>query len=398
MQLGIDRLLSEVALRRELAGKKLSLVAHPASVTSGLVHTLNALKGTELNVVSAFGPQHGIKGDKQDNMIETEDAPDPEFGIPVYSLYGKVRRPTDASMQGFDVCLFDIQDVGTRIYTFLTTLRYMMEACAKHGKALWVLDRPNPAGRPIEGTLLRPGWESFVGAGAFPMRHGLTMGECALWFKENLKLNLELKVVEMKGYEPEKNMGWPTQLAWVNPSPNAASVNMARAYPGTVMLEGTTLSEARGTTKPLEMVGASDINILKVLKRMESFATDWMGGAKIRPCYFEPTFHKHEKKLNEGFQIHTDHPSYNHHQFKPYRLISLFFKAVRLEYPDYQIWRNFPYEYEFERLAIDVINGGPQLREWVDDKTATAGDFERILQPDEKGWEGGSKRFHLYHP
>lgn len=396
MQLGIDRLLSEVALRRELEGKKISLVAHPASTTSSLVHSLNALKAAGVNVVSAFGPQHGVKGDKQDNMMETMDELDPEFGIPVFSLYGTVRRPTDESMGTFDVCLFDIQDVGTRIYTFLTTLRYMMEACAKHGKTLWVLDRPNPAGRPVEGSLLRPGWESFVGAGPCPMRHGLTLGECALWFKAHLKLNLDLKIVEMKGYDPERTSGWPSQLAWVNPSPNAASVNMARAYPGTVMLEGTTLSEARGTTKPLEMVGASDIRILKVLKRMESFAPEWMGGAKIRPCYFEPTFHKHERKLCEGFQVHTDHPSYNHSQFKPYRLISLFFKAVRLEYPAYEIWRNFPYEYEFDRLAIDVINGGPQLREWVDDVSATAADFERILVPDEAAWTASSKAFHLY--
>ncbi|MBX3032828.1 MAG: DUF1343 domain-containing protein [Bdellovibrionaceae bacterium] len=397
MKFGLDRLLTEDSFKKELEGKRLSLVAHPASVTSDLRHSVDALFAAGYNLVSAFGPQHGLRGEKQDNMIETDDFVDPQYRIPVFSLYGKSRRPTDEAMATFDVCLFDLQDVGTRIYTFLTTLRYMMEACARHGKTLWILDRPNPAGRPVEGSLLRPGWESFVGAGPFPMRHGLTLGECALWFRDHLKLNLDLRVIEMTGYAPEKGpgYGWPAELSWVNPSPNAASVNMARCFPGTVMLEGTHLSEARGTTKPLEMAGASDISIMKILKRMESLASEWMRGALIRPCYFEPTFHKHQKQLCEGFQIHTDHPSYRHEEFRPYRLFALFFKALRLESPDYPIWRDFPYEYETERLAIDLINGGPQLREWVDDRSSTAADFEKILQPDESAWRESS-RHHLY--
>ncbi|MBX2988601.1 MAG: DUF1343 domain-containing protein [Bdellovibrionaceae bacterium] len=397
MKFGLDRLLTEDSFKKELEGKRLSLVAHPASVTSDLRHSVDALFAAGYNLVSAFGPQHGLRGEKQDNMIETDDFVDPQYRIPVFSLYGKSRRPTDEAMATFDVCLFDLQDVGTRIYTFLTTLRYMMEACARHGKTLWILDRPNPAGRPVEGSLLRPGWESFVGAGPFPMRHGLTLGECALWFRDHLKLNLDLRVIEMTGYAPEKGpgYGWPAELSWVNPSPNAASVNMARCFPGTVMLEGTHLSEARGTTKPLEMAGASDISIMKILKRMESLASEWMRGALIRPCYFEPTFHKHQKQLCEGFQIHTDHPSYRHEEFRPYRLFALFFKALRLESPDYPIWRDFPYEYETERLAIDLINGGPQLREWVDDRSSTAADFEKILQPDESAWRESS-RPHLY--
>lgn len=398
MKLGIDRLLTDASLRKELGARRLSLVAHPASVTSQLMHSLNALKKAEFNVVSAFGPQHGLRGEKQDNMIETDDFVDGEFGIPVFSLYGKSRRPTDEAMKTFDVCLFDLQDVGTRIYTFLTTLRYMMEACAKHRKALWVLDRPNPAGRPVEGSLLRAGWESFVGAGPFPMRHGMTLGECARWFQKYLKLDLELKIVAMEGYDPEAApyYGWPDALSWVNPSPNAASPHMPKTFPGTVMLEGTHLSEARGTTRPLEMLGASDIDILKILKRMESIAPQWMKGAILRPCYFEPTFHKHQKTLCQGFQIHVDHPGYRHHEFKPYRLVSLFFKALRLEKPDYAIWRNFPYEYETDRLAIDLINGGPQMREWVDDRAAKAEDFEKILVPDEKAWSEAMGEFLLY--
>lgn len=398
MRLGIDRLLTEKNLRDELGKRRLSLVAHPASVTSSLEHSMNALRREGFNVTSAFGPQHGLRGEKQDNMVESDDFHDAESGVPVFSLYGKSRRPTDAAMATFDVCLFDLQDVGTRIYTFLTTLRYMMEACARHKKTLWVLDRPNPAGRSVEGSLLQSGWESFVGAGPFPMRHGMTLGECALWFKDDLNLDLDLKVVEMKDYRMDAGpfYGWPAELSWVNPSPNAASPHMAKAFPGSVMIEGTHLSEARGTTKPLEMMGAPDIDILKVLKRMESFAPDWMKGAKIRPCYFEPTFHKHAKSLCQGFQIHTDHPSYQHEVFKPYRLVSLFFKAIRLEQPGYEIWRNFPYEYEVDRLAIDLINGGPTMREWVDNKSATAADFEKLLAVDEQVWLQTSKKFHLY--
>lgn len=396
--LGLDRLLNESELKKELTGRRLSLVAHPASVTASLTHSINALRDAGFKMTSAFGPQHGLRGEKQDNMVESDDFRDGETGVPVFSLYGKVRRPTDEAMATFDVCLFDLQDVGTRIYTFLTTLRYMMEACAQHKKALWILDRPNPAGRPIEGSLLREGWTSFVGAGPFPMRHGMTLGECALWFQDHLKLDLDLKVVEMKGYDPSSApfYGWPSRQSWVNPSPNAASVHMAKIFPGTVMLEGTHLSEGRGTTKPLEIVGAPDIDILKILKRMDSLAPQWMAGAKIRPCYFEPTFHKHQKTLCQGFQVHTDHPTYDHQAFKPYRLFALFFKALRLEKPDYQIWRDFPYEYEFERLAIDLINGSPLLREWVDDRGAQVADFEKILAADEKTWAEQSRAFWIY--
>lgn len=398
MKFGVDRLLDEASLKNELKGRRLSLVAHPASVTAKLDHSLAALLGAGYRVESAFGPQHGLRGEKQDNMSESDDFRDPQFGIPVFSLYGTSRRPSDQAMSTFDICLFDLQDVGTRIYTFLTTLRYLMEACAKHRKALWVLDRPNPAGRPIEGSLLRPGWESFVGAGPFPMRHGLTMGECALWFRDHLRLDLELKVIEMTGYSPGMGpgFGWPMERSWVNPSPNAASLAMARCFPGTVMIEGTHLSEARGTTKPLEMLGAPDIDADKVLARMRALAPEWLKGTVLRPCFFEPTFHKHAKTLCRGFQIHVDHPGYDHAAFRPYRLVALFFKALRLEQPGYEIWRNFPYEYEFDRLAIDLINGGPELREWVDDPKAPVADFEKMLSRDEAAWAEQSRPFHLY--
>ncbi len=270
MKFGIDRLLDEPSLRRELQGKRVALLAHPASVTTDLTHSLDALAAAGVKLTAAFGPQHGLRGDKQDNMVESPTFNDPALGIPVFSLYGEVRRPTDEMMQPFDVLLVDLQDLGCRIYTFITTLRYVLEAAAKHGKSVWVLDRPNPAGRPIEGLRLRAGWESFVGAGPLPMRHGLTLGELAHWFVRTLKLNVDYRVIEMQGWQPDSapGYGWPLgERTWVNPSPNAPNLWMARAYAGTVMLEGTTLSEGRGTTRPLELFGAPDIDANKVLDR-----------------------------------------------------------------------------------------------------------------------------------
>src|SRR3546814_109149 len=257
MKFGIDRLLADPGLRAPLKGKRVALLAHPASVTANLIHSLDALAACDdLNITAAFGPQHGLRGDKQDNMMESPDYTDPVHGIPVFSLYGEVRRPTGQSMGTFDVLLVDLQDLGCRIYTFITTLLYVLEAAADHGKEVWVLDRPNPAGRPVEGLVLRSGWESFVGAGPMPMRHGLTLGELGLWFVERMKRDVAYRVIEMDGYKPDAppGYGWPLEeRIWINPSPNAPNLTMARAYAGTVMLEGTTLSEGRGTTRPLEL-------------------------------------------------------------------------------------------------------------------------------------------------
>src|ERR1700712_5717885 len=208
MKFGLDRLLSDPALRQPLEGKRIALLAHPASVTRELTHALDALAATPgLKLTAAFGPQHGLRGDKQDNMMESPDFTDPALGVPVFSLYGEVRRPTDVMMDSFDVILVDLQDLGCRIYTFITTLLYVLEAAAKHGKSVWVLDRPNPAGRPVEGLRLRPGWESFVGAGPLPMRHGLTLGELGLWFIDSLKLDVDYRIVEMEGWAPDAAPG-----------------------------------------------------------------------------------------------------------------------------------------------------------------------------------------------
>lgn len=398
MKFGIDRLLADPTLRQPLDGKRVALVAHPASVTEDLTHSLDALIAAGINVSSAFGPQHGLKGDKQDNMVETEDEVDPVYGIPVFSLYGQVRRPSGQMMSTADVFLFDLQDLGCRIYTFVTTLLYLLEAASGTGKEVWVLDRPNPAGRPVEGTLLVPGQESFVGAGPMPMRHGLTLGEMGAWFIAENDLDVQYRVITMEGWEPEgPGFGWPESRVWINPSPNAANVNMARAYAGTVMLEGATLSEARGTTRPLEVLfGAPDLDAKAVQAEMERFAPDWLAGCSIRECWFTPTFHKHAGQLCNGLMIHAEGRFYGHAAFRPWRLQALAFKAIRRLYPDYDLWRDFPYEYEFERLAIDVINGGPALREWVDDPAATAADLDTLASADEAVWREASRPFLLY--
>lgn len=401
MKFGIDHLIADPALRAPLKGKRVALVAHPASVTQDLTHSLDALAACgDINLTAAFGPQHGLRGDKQDNMVESPDFNDPVHGIPVFSLYGQVRRPTGQSMGTFDVVLVDLQDLGCRIYTFITTLLYMLEAAAEHKKSVWVLDRPNPVGRPVEGLRLRSGWESFVGAGPMPMRHGLTLGELGLWFVKTKKLDVDYRIVEMQNWHPDDGpgYGWPLGArTWVNPSPNAPNLWMARAYAGTVMLEGTTLSEGRGTTRPLELFGAPDIDARKVIAEMHRLAPQWLRGCTLRDCWFEPTFHKHVGQLCNGIQIHTEDPrAYDHHHFKPWRIQALAFKAIRNIHHAYPLWRDFAYEYELGKLAIDVINGGPLLREWVDDRSATPNDLDTLTNPDEQSWVAERQPFLRY--
>ena len=400
IKFGIDRLMEEPVLRAPLHSKRVALLAHPASVTADLTHSLDAVAALDdIKLSAAFGPQHGLRGDKQDNMVESPDFNDPVHNIPVFSLYGEVRRPTAAMMDSFDVLLVDLQDLGCRIYTFVTTLRYVLEAAAEHGKSVWVLDRPNPVGRPVEGLRLRPGWESFVGAGALPMRHGLTIGELGHWFVRTLRLDVDYQVVTMQDWNAASapGFGWPLgERTWINPSPNAPNLWMARAYAGTVMLEGTTLSEGRGTTRPLELFGAPDIDARALIEKMYALAPHWSHGCRLRECWFEPTFHKHAGKLCAGVQIHVEDAAYDHEAFHPWRLQALAFKALRALQPDYPIWRDFPYEYERDRLAIDVINGSQLLRQWVDSANATPRDLDELTQPDEAAWLEERKEFLLY--
>ena len=399
MKLGIEVLLANKQLKAELAVNRVALLAHPASVDHNLIHSVDALFNAGIKLSAVFGPQHGMKGDKQDNMIESKDELDPSYGIPVYSLYGESRRLSETMLSNFDLILIDLQDIGGRIYTFITTILYILEECGAHQKQVWILDRPNPAGRPIDGLTLITGQESFVGAGPMPMRHGMTIGELSRWFIDHYSLGVECRVVEMQDYHPEHGpgYGWPIgELAWVNPSPNAASLNMARCYSGTVLIEGTELSEGRGTTRPLEIMGAPDIDAGKVLKAMSDLAPEWLKGCILRECYFEPTFHKHSGRLCHGLQIHTDVEAYNHHQFKSFRIVALFLKAVRNLYPEYNIWRDFHYEYEKDSLAIDVINGGPLVRQWIDNSDASREDLAKRLESDTYSWLEQRERFLVY--
>ena len=400
MKFGLERLREDPTLRKPLAGRRIALLAHPASVTRDLTHSLDALATLpHIKLTAAFGPQHGLRGDKQDNMVESPDFNDPIHGIPVFSLYGEVRRPTAAMMDSFDVLLVDLQDLGCRIYTFITTLRYVLEEAARAKKSVWILDRPNPAGRPVEGLRLRAGWESFVGAGPLPMRHGLTMGELAKWFVDTLKIDVDYRVIKLQGWQPDEapGFGWPLGArTWINPSPNAPNLSMARCYAGTVMLEGTTLSEGRGTTRPLELFGASDIDAYKLIAEMRALAPQWLQGCRLRACWFEPTFHKHAGKLCAGVQIHVDDDAYHHEKFKPWRVQALAFKALRRLQPDYDLWRDFLYEYERDRLAIDLINGSELLRNWVDDSNGTPSDLDAITKPDEGAWRNERGDILLY--
>ena len=369
-------------------------------VALGFEHALDALVEKLGKAVSAaFGPQHGMRGDKQYNMQESPTYRDSRHGIPVFSLYGDVRRPTKEMLDSFDVLLFDLQDVGWRGYTWVGSLLYMLEACAATGKAVWVLDRPNPAGRMVEGKNLVKGEESFVGVVPIPQRHGLTIGELARYMVDHFALDVPLEVIEIEGYSPEAapGFGLPDDAVWINPSPAITNINCVRCFTGTVLLEGTTLSEGRGTTTPLEVVGAPDLPIDRVLAQMRSMAPEFCDGCYLRPCFFEPFFDKHTGKLCTGVHIHASFPGYVPHRFRPYRLISALFKALRVVAPDFDLWRDFDYEYEpRHRHPIDVINGGPSLREWVDDPRASIGDWDRTLRIDEDAWIEERRQYLLY--
>ena len=400
MKFGIDRLLDEPALRAPLEGRRVALLAHPASVTQDLTHSLDALAACGgITLSAAFGPQHGLRGDKQDNMVESPDYDDPVHGIPVFSLYGEVRRP-DRPDDGH-VRHPARRSAGSGLPHL--HLHHHAALRARGGGAARQIGvgarSPQSRRRPVEGLTLRPGWESFVGAGALPMRHGLTLGELGSWFIDTLGLDVDYRVIEMEGWQPDEGpgFGWPLgERAWINPSPNAPNLWMARAYAGTVMLEGTTLSEGRGTTRPLELFGAPDLDARRVIAEMHAVAPQWLHGCMLRDCWFEPTFHLHVGALCNGVQIHTEGPAYDHAAFKPWRIQALAFKAIRRLWPDYDLWRDFAYEYEHDKLAIDLINGSPLLRSWVDDSEAAPGDLDALAAADEQAWAEERRRFLVY--
>lgn len=394
MNLGIEVLTQNKKLLSSFNQKAVSLLAHPASVTKDLKHSIDILFDSGLKLSSAFGPQHGMKGEKQYNMEESPDYKDPKYQIPVFSLYGDVRRPTDKMMQSFDTLLIDLQDVGCRIFTYITTVAYMLEACAEYNKSVWILDRPNPAGRPVEGSILRPGWESFVGVAPIMLRHGLTMGEFARWYKSYKQLDLDLNVVKMQDYNIIQSP-WPSDIPWVNPSPNIPKPHTCPSYAGTVTLEGTHLSEGRGTTVPLEVLGAPDLPVDKVLSTLYDRFEDWTQGCLLRPCYFQPTFNKFQGELCEGIQIHVDTPKYDPNKFKSYRLMAGLFKSIKQHW-HHELWNQFHYEYEKQRSPIDLIAGGVEYREWIDNEDSEPQDLDQFLKQEEQQWLEQRQPFLLY--
>jgi uncharacterized protein YbbC (DUF1343 family) len=357
VQPGIIVLLNR---RRDLIrAARVGAVVHPASVLPDLRHTADALaECRDFTLVSLLGPQHGARGEKQDNMVESEFYRDPDIGLPVHSLYGESRRPTEEMLEDIEVLLFDLQDVGTRVYTFIYTMAYCMEACARYGKRMIVLDRPNPVnGRMVQGNLLNPEFKSFVGLYPIPMRHGMTTGELALLFNTEFGIHCDLTVVEMDGWRRDY---WfdQTGLPWIQPSPNLPALDSAIVYPGTVLVEGTCLSEGRGTTRPFELIGAPFIESRKYAAHLNTLN---LPGVWFRPAYFQPTFQKWAGIMCGGVQIHVR----DREIFEPYLTGIAVISAARALYPESFKWRNPPYEYEYEKLPIEILCGGKTIPELI---------------------------------
>ncbi len=357
VQTGLDQLVASEA--RPLRGRRCGLLAHPASVDRRLRHAvplLHALLGADLRAL--FGPQHGLRGETQDNMIEWEGYRDRETGLPVFSLYGVHRRPTPRMLDQLDVLVVDLQDVGARYYTFVWTLLLCVEACAEQGVAVHVLDRPNPIGGAVEGNVLDPAYASFVGLAPVPMRHGLTLGELGRWLVAHRGLDVEYTVTPVARWRRDALFG-ATGLPWVLPSPNLPTPRTALVYPGGCLLEGTTLSEGRGTTRPFEIVGAPGIDPAALVAALDAHA---LPGCVLRPLHFQPTFQKHAGRLCGGVQVHVTDPA----AFRPVRTYVALLVAIRRLWPECFGWKRPPYEYEHEKLPIDILAGGPDLRRAVE--------------------------------
>lgn len=377
MKLGLEVLLeSHLQL---LDGARVGLIVNPASISSRFDHAADLFhEHQRINLTALFGPQHGIRGETQDNMIEWQTFRDKQTGLPAYSLYGETRKPTHEMLADVDALVFDVQDVGTRIYTFIYTMALAMEAARACSKRFIVLDRPNPInGIDMEGNVHESEFRSFVGMYPIPMRHAMTAGELALMFNSEFGIGCELDVIKMEGW---RRAMWfeDTRLPWVLPSPNIPTIDTAAVYPGLVMIEGTTVSEGRGTTKPFEIIGAPYIEPRALIERL---AEDHLPGAVFRPVHFEPTFHKFKGELCGGIQIHVT----NRQAFKPVITGVAITSAVYHLYPGEFSWKQPPYEYVHDKLPFDVINGSASVREMIE-----AGVTTREI---EESWRAGLDQF-----
>jgi len=378
VQTGIETLIHERP--QMLRGRPLGLLANPASVdprfnaSSSLIHHHFP---DQLRVL--FGPQHGYFAEKQDNMVPSGDFIDPAFNIPVFSLYGKTRMPTERMFEQIDTLIIDLQDVGTRVYTFISTMALSMEAAVTDGKQIVVLDRPNPlGGNAVEGNPLEPGYASFVGMYPIPMRHGLTIGEMALLLNNHFGIGCDLTVVPMKGWRRDM-LFQDTGLPWIAPSPNLPTPTSALVYPGQVLWEGTNVSEGRGTTKPFEIFGAPFLDTVGLKRRLSS---QDFPGVHLRSLAFEPTSNKWAGQLCHGFQLHILEPR----RYRPYIVTLTMLSAVASLHPEEFQWKPPPYEYEFEKLPFDLITGDPGVRKAVEAMVPRE-DMEAAWQDDLKTFE-----------
>jgi len=363
VRVGLEILLQE---RKSLVrGARIGAVVNSASIQPNLQHTADALfHERTFHLVSLFGPQHGVRGEKQDNMIESDFFRDPDTELPVHSLYGASRWPTEEMLRDIDVLVFDLQDVGTRVYTFIYTMAYCMEACAKSGKPMIVLDRPNPVnGVQVEGNLLKPEFRSFVGRYPIPMRHGMTVGELARMFNREFEIGCDLTAIPMEGWTRSQ---WfdETDLPWIMPSPNLPTLDSATVYPGMVLIEGTTLSEGRGTTRPFEFIGAPYVSGRSLAATLNERN---LKGVLFRPVHFEPTFQKWAGQLCEGVQVHVT----EREDFEPYLTGIICIAAVRELYPDRFAWLEPPYEYEYDKMPIEILSGGKDIPRLIESRAGT---------------------------
>ena len=383
---GLERLLAGAG--SHLKPLSLGLIIHPASVTRDFQLSVDTLLQEGFSIKALFGPQHGARGEKQDNMIESGHYADPYTGLPVHSLYSNVRKPTPEMLSGLDAIVFDLQDVGVRVYTFIWTMLLAMEACAEIGIRFIVLDRPNPIGGiQREGAVLRKDFESFVGLHPIPLRHGLTCGELATWMNETRGIGCELEIIECRGWR--RSMGWSdTGLPWVAPSPNLPTPVSCLVYPGMVLLEGTNLSEGRGTTKPFEYFGAPYLNIEYLL---DLLGQEHLDGVMIRPCHFEPTFQKYAGTMCAGGQLHVTDPA----TFQPVRTAVTILRAARELAPREFSWSKPPYEYEENVMPIDLIWGHDGLRHRIDDG-ATVDEVLEGVQEDLDTFKEDIRDFLIY--
>jgi uncharacterized protein YbbC (DUF1343 family) len=356
VKLGIERLFEAMERGTRLKGARVGLVCNPASVDAGFMHAAERLgRIAHVRLAALFGPQHGFRSDVQDNMIESPHAQDARRRVPVYSLYSETREPTADMLSGLDALVVDLQDIGARIYTYIYTMANCLRACARHGVRVIVCDRPNPiGGEALEGSVLDPAYTSFVGQFAIPMRHGLTIGELARVFNEGFGIGARLEVVPMEGWQRDQYYD-QTALPWVMPSPNMPTLDSAVVYPGTVLFEATEISEGRGTTRPFELIGAPWIDGERFADAMNARR---LPGVHFRGVFFEPTFQKHAGKTCGGCQLHV----LDRRAFEPVRTGVALIDEFRRQAPDRFAWKQPPYEYEYDKMPIDVMWGSDRLR------------------------------------